>query len=334
MSKKNITFAIIGFGIQGKKFAEALRTSGFQLKAVYSSDPVRAFETLNDDSVAYYDSIKTLCVSKKITHAIVASPNHLHFAHTKILLEHGINVLVEKPFVLSTREALTLIKLEAKTKARICVGFQLRTKPVFEEARRIIKTKSLGNITFIETLWSAGNIGKKKLGKLPIHMAWREDIARSGGGALMARGVHMIDIVSYLLGAQFDSVSAAKEPRTSNTTDITFSALLHSGKTLISLTTSKMMPLSVDHVTIYGTKGILRITHPYSPNKEAQLELITERGTEEKVFTIENSLEAEIKAFVSDRKKLANSQDGLQNVRVTEAIATSLSKGKETEIKK
>lgn len=334
MSKQSPQFAIIGFGAQGKKFAAAIKAGGFQLCAVYSSDPKRAAESLGDTSIAYYDSIETLCANEKITHAIVASPNHLHFTHTKILLKHNINILVEKPFVLNAKEALTLRALEVKTRARISVGFQLRTKPVFEEARRIIKEKTLGDITFIETLWSTGVLGEKKFGKLPLHMTWREDISRAGGGALMARGVHMIDILSYLLGIQFDSVVSIKEPSAENKTDITFSAFLRSGKTIISITTSRMMPLAVDHITIYGTSGVLRLTHPYDPDKVAQLDLVTESGTEKKIFGTENPLESEIRAFALNSKILANSKDGLKNVRVSEAMDSALRLSKEVKIKK
>ena len=87
-------------------------TEGIECAAVYS----RTYETgrkLADDFGVdkVYTDIDALCSDPELDFIYIASPNSLHYAHVKKALEHGKNVLCEKPFVPTAAEAEELIAL-------------------------------------------------------------------------------------------------------------------------------------------------------------------------------------------------------------------------------
>lgn len=87
-------------------------TEGIECAAVYS----RTYETgrkLADDYGVdkVYTDIDALCSDPELDFIYIASPNSLHYTHVKAALEHGKNVLCEKPFVPTAAEAQELIAL-------------------------------------------------------------------------------------------------------------------------------------------------------------------------------------------------------------------------------
>ena len=91
-------------------------TEGIQCTAVYS----RTYETgkkLADEFGVekVYTDLHALCSDPELDFIYIASPNSLHYDHVKLALEHGKNVMCEKPFVPTAAEADELIAL-AKSK--------------------------------------------------------------------------------------------------------------------------------------------------------------------------------------------------------------------------
>lgn len=87
-------------------------TEGIQCCAVYS----RSYETGRKLADEYgvekvYTDLDGLCSDPELDFIYVASPNSLHYDHVKKALEHGKNVLCEKPFVPTAAEARELIEL-------------------------------------------------------------------------------------------------------------------------------------------------------------------------------------------------------------------------------
>ena len=87
-------------------------TEGIECAAVYS----RKFETgkkLADEFGVdkIYTDLDGLCSDPELDFIYIASPNSLHYTHVKKALEHGKNVMCEKPFVPTAAEADELIAL-------------------------------------------------------------------------------------------------------------------------------------------------------------------------------------------------------------------------------
>ena len=91
-------------------------TDGIECAAVYSRNYDTGRKLADDFGVEkVYTDLDALCSDPELDFIYIASPNSLHYDHVKLALEHGKNVLCEKPFVPTAAEADALIAL-AKAK--------------------------------------------------------------------------------------------------------------------------------------------------------------------------------------------------------------------------
>ena len=87
-------------------------TEGIECAAVYSRKQETGRKLADEFGVSkVYTDLDELCSDSDLDFIYVASPNSLHYAHVKKALEHGKNVMCEKPFVPTAAEADELIAL-------------------------------------------------------------------------------------------------------------------------------------------------------------------------------------------------------------------------------
>lgn len=95
------------------------KVEGITCEAIYSRREERGRALAERFGVGkVYTDLDALCADPEVDFVYVASPNSLHYAHTKKALLSGKHVLCEKPFVPTAREARELIAL-AKAQHRM-----------------------------------------------------------------------------------------------------------------------------------------------------------------------------------------------------------------------
>jgi virulence factor len=80
--------------------------------------------------------------------AFVLSPSETHAEITTHLLEHGVDVYLEKPATLHSRETLALAQLADKRSQVLMVGFNRRYAPLHVRARQFWQDKTIGMALF------------------------------------------------------------------------------------------------------------------------------------------------------------------------------------------
>ena len=132
---------------------------------------------------------------------LIATPHALHHDHTVAALEAGVDVLLEKPMVLNTQEALSLIAARDRTGKTLVVSFQGSLSPLIRQASASIKNNTYGDLLSISaTVWQ--NWGSNTAG------TWRQNLALSGGGFIFDTGAHMLNTVADLVNQDFVEVAA------------------------------------------------------------------------------------------------------------------------------
>lgn len=125
--------------------------------------------------------------------AIVASPPGLHADHACAALNHGCHVLCEKPMT-TTAAAARRMNAAANQAGRVLgVAFPRRFYANFADVARMVASGDLGDdlrFTYRE--------GSTYGWLIATGAAFRRE--ESGGGALMDRGVHMLDQLNWLFG--------------------------------------------------------------------------------------------------------------------------------------
>ncbi len=180
--------------------AESIETG----KSLYL-DPSRVYKTYPE----MFEKENKLPADKRIDFVSVVTPNHVHYAPTKLALESGFHVVVEKPIAFSLEEAKSLQKLVDKTGLILALAHTYTGYPMVKEARQLIKSGRIGKIrkVFVEYPqgWLSGPL--EKTGNLQA--SWRTDPKQSGmGGAIGDIGTHAANLAEYITGSDITEVCA------------------------------------------------------------------------------------------------------------------------------
>lgn len=125
--------------------------------------------------------------------AIIASPPGLHADHACVAFEHGCHVLSEKPMTTTTASANRMNSAADKAGRVLGVAFPRRFYANFADVARLVASGELG-----DELQFAYREGSTYSWQIATGAAFRRE--ESGGGALLDRGVHMLDQLTWLFG--------------------------------------------------------------------------------------------------------------------------------------
>lgn len=139
-----------------------------------------------------YTDYRALLADGELDAAIVATPNVFHAPVTIAALEAGCHVLVEKPMAMTGDEARQMADTaEARGKV-LSINLPRRAHPVYREARQRVRDGELGEVYHaIATITRRSGI--------PGYGSWFTTAALAGGGAMLDAGVHILDLVLWLL---------------------------------------------------------------------------------------------------------------------------------------
>ena len=103
------------------------------------------------EGVRFYPSHKELIDNEQLDAVSVCTYNTAHCAPTVYALEHGINVLLEKPFSVTTEEAVEMMRAEKKSGKILSIGFQPRGDENMKMIKKVVQSGALGEIYYIQT---------------------------------------------------------------------------------------------------------------------------------------------------------------------------------------
>ena len=214
-SSSTLSVVLIGCGRVAEKHLKAIsKLKGLELKAVVDVNPDSAKRLLG--SVKGFANVKTFTDYKAAIDEIkpsivsVTVPSGLHFQIAKYAMEHGSNLLLEKPMTMSVSEARDLFELSKKTGLKIAMGHIYRYLPIVGLVRQDIAEGKYGKVTHgsIYVRWGHGE-------DYYSSAAWR-GTWKSDGGALMNQTIHAIDLLVWLMGSEPEEASAMIAQRIRN----------------------------------------------------------------------------------------------------------------------
>ncbi|GAB4278717.1 MAG: hypothetical protein Kow0029_22220 [Candidatus Rifleibacteriota bacterium] len=122
--------------------------------------------------------------------AIVSTPDHLHFEHTKTALENGLHVLVVKPLVPTMSEALELEKIREHNNVHAMVEFHKRFDETNLWIKKSIDRGDTGDVLFIDVDYS-----QKISIPTEIFRGWVDKT-----NIFQYLGVHYVDLIHFITG--------------------------------------------------------------------------------------------------------------------------------------
>ncbi|MBQ3078880.1 MAG: Gfo/Idh/MocA family oxidoreductase [Clostridia bacterium] len=103
------------------------------------------------EGVRFYPSHKEMIDNEELDAVSVCTYNTAHAIPTIYALEHGVNVLLEKPFTVTLDEAVEVCRAEKKSGKLLSIGFQPRGDVNMQMIKKIVDSGVLGKIYYIQT---------------------------------------------------------------------------------------------------------------------------------------------------------------------------------------
>jgi oxidoreductase len=196
-----IRTVLVGFGWSGREiWLPRLTASGdYEVVAAVDPDPAKreAFTSATGrPAVRDVDALR----AEDADLALVASPNHLHAAIARRLLDRGLATFVEKPVCLSSAEADALAAAERAGGGPLLAGSACRYRA---DVRKLAEVAGgLGHLRHIDLVWERAR-------GVPRSQGWFTSRAEAGGGVLFDLGWHLLDVLAAIAGpVAFDQVAA------------------------------------------------------------------------------------------------------------------------------
>jgi predicted dehydrogenase len=253
MTQSTLGFGIIGAGMVARYHATAIgRTPGARLVAISRSDPARTDEAATQFGVPCLADYTTLLARDDVDAVCICTPSGLHAEQTIAAARAGKHVLVEKPIALTLADADAMIAACAQAGVRLGVALQRRTEPEFQHLRAAVAAGELGRLVL-------GSISMPYLRTQSYYDSadWRGTWALDGGGALMNQGIHLVDLLLWLLGDVAEvRATAATLAHTIEVEDCVAATMRFVNGALGSImATTAAAPGFPHRVEIYGDRG-------------------------------------------------------------------------------
>lgn len=152
---------------------------------------------------------KQLPEDERVQVISIVTPNHVHFGPTKMALENGFHVILDKPMTFSLAEAKELDKVVKASGKLFCLTHTYTGYPMVKEAKQLIKAGKLGKIRKIYVEYPQGWLSTFLEGSDQKQAAWRTDPSKSGiAGAMGDIGTHAFNLAEYVSGLQVTKLCA------------------------------------------------------------------------------------------------------------------------------
>ncbi len=354
---KKLRIGIVGAGNIAKAHLDAYKyVDDAEIVAICDINPTVLKKTAEAYGIEKtYGSVGEMIKNEQLDAADVCVWNCAHASCSIEALNAGLHVLCEKPMATSAKEAEDMIAAAKANDKLLMIGFVMR----FDNESLVAKD-------FVDNGY-VGDIYYSKATYLRRHGApggWFTDKSRSNGGPVIDLGVHVIDFTRYLMGKpKALSVFASTSDRLGNrpylktgvgwkpegasdddlydVEDMGVALIKYEDdKTTLLETSYNLNGESITKTAMYGTKGGLESTGgvlKLFTEMNGYLADVTPRTKNLKNATPGGSFAAEMAHFVdcalNGTKCIASAEDGLEVMKILDAIYESARTGHEVVIK-
>ena len=313
-----------------------------ELIAVYSRDQGRANAFAERHGArSAYSSLESLLADSRVDAVFISSPNSLHVGQAVQASEAGKHVLCEKPMTTTLQDAVDMVRACRDRGVKLGVGFELRHNPGHILARDLVADGSLGRISLAQGQWGFGSRGQETFPpREGLRQWWDDPEAIGGASTLMGSGVHVMDLLRYVLGQEIAEVAAITDGQTDQRPleQIATLALRFSNGTLGTLVCGRLLPDTRNDLAIYGINGRITTRETVWEAQKGDIEVVSDTVNRSEAYP-ENYLGNFIaqtedfqQAVLQDSEPAATGVDGLRVVEVTLAAIESARTGRTVKI--
>jgi predicted dehydrogenase len=191
-----IRAAIVGLGRWGQNLVDSVQGKSETIRFVTGvlRHPENARDYAAKQGLALEADYRKVLADPSIDAVVLATPHTVHGEQILAAIAAGKPVFTEKPFTLTSQDAVRALRAAAARKVTLGVGFNWRFQPALQEIRRMLEDGRLGKLLHIE-----GNFCGPSVYRFPKEH-WRQQREEGPAGGMTGRGVHVVDAMLYLAG--------------------------------------------------------------------------------------------------------------------------------------
>ena len=198
---KKVRIGIIGLGQQGGMYAKFITegmVKNMEIGALCDTDPAKKdMAAASYPDAPFYDDYIAMMESGNVDAIVTCVPHFLHPEMGIAALTRDIHALVEKPAGVYTKQVAELNEFAAtKPELSFAIMFNQRNNPLYKRLKEILDGGEIGNILrtnwIITTWWRPQGYYNSS--------AWRATWGGEGGGVLVNQAPHQLDLWQWLCG--------------------------------------------------------------------------------------------------------------------------------------
>jgi len=331
---RKVSLGVVGLGMGRHHLREFAACPRAEVVAICDIDRDRLRNAQQEFGVEHAFTSYSKMLQLPGLHAVsVVTPNYLHMSQTIAALRAGLHVMCEKPLAMNFAQAQRMVA-EARRRRRILMmHYNGRFCQEAFFLKRYIEQGGLGRIYFAK----AGYVRRRGIPRLG---SWFTQKAQAGGGALIDIGVHALDLALWMMGypkpvevlggvyAEFGP-SLASPSKPFDVDDLGCGLIRFANGAMLFLEASWASNIGRDafYIQLLGTKGGaergegLRL---YTEEAGTTTDLVPARYTE----AVPSAQRHFVDCILRGRKPIAPGEEGMQTVRMLEAIYKSAARGR------
>lgn len=201
-----MNYALIGCGRIATNHVKAVINNNLKFIAVCDvvsehMEVLLAKHNLQDRSgIKRYTDYRKMIEENELDLVGIATESGLHAEIALYCIDHGINVIIEKPMAMSMKDAEEIIRRSEEKNVKVSACHQNRFNVAVQEMRKAVEAGRFGELSHgsIHVRW---NRNQDYYTQAPWRGTWAQD-----GGALMNQCIHGIDLLRWMMGEEVDEV--------------------------------------------------------------------------------------------------------------------------------
>jgi predicted dehydrogenase len=184
--------AIAGAGYIGLAHLAAAQQSGTVALLALVDPAQAAIEIAAKAGVPCYATLDELIAKARPDGIVLATPNALHLPQALQCIQAGIPILLEKPITPTVAEAEVLVRAADAAKAKVLIGHHRAHSPIMAKAREVVQSGKLGKLVSV-----MGSAQFLKPDHYFTDAPWRTHI---GAGPILLNMIHEVHNLRMLCG--------------------------------------------------------------------------------------------------------------------------------------
>ncbi|MFH1708126.1 MAG: Gfo/Idh/MocA family oxidoreductase [Planctomycetota bacterium] len=247
-----VKFGVVGLGMGYVRAKLIKDTPGAQLTAVCDLNENRACKVASELGCRAFTSYDAMLADGGIDVAYIVTPSGAHLEMAAQAAAAGKHIVTTKPMEVTVDRSRQMIDVCREHKVQFIVDFQMRYEAPLQQWKAAIDAGELGKVVFGEARckWWRSQAYYDAGG-------WRGTWKMDGGGSVANQGIHLVDLLIWLLGEPtILAVRAGVFNHTIETEDLTIALLeTPNGSPSTILTTTNYHLNDEYGVSVTGTLG-------------------------------------------------------------------------------